>query len=142
MKLFKKIARAAGATAKKEKAGAAAATEAEQEEEGALTAKGASVAAPAAPHAKDAAPSTSSYKTPADAEDKKDAVIGAEEEVRLRAKYEVLYKENKDLKQRNGFLLQMLAASQLDERMLELEVEQRQQTLSPGASIASPVLRR
>lgn len=139
MKLFKKIARAAGATAKKEKAGATAATEAEQEEEGALTAKGASVeAAPAAPDAKDVAMGTLSQKTPARAEDKRDAVIGAEEEVRLRAMYEVLYKDNKELKQRNGFLLQMLAASQLDERKLELEIEQRQQTLSPGA----PVLMR
>jgi hypothetical protein len=37
------------------------------------------------------------------------------------------------------FLLQMLAASQLDEKQLEEEIRTHQQLLSPGGSISSSI---
>ena len=68
------------------------------------------------------------------------AAVRAEEEARLRASYDALSKENEELKQRNRFLLQMLAVSRLDEQKLEDQIQQRQEQLgSPNRSIASSV---
>lgn len=151
MKLFKKIAKAAGVAARKEKPPDAAAsgsykdpTEAAgpkkeapvpelKETEGKQTVKG-------------SAPATGAG---ANAEGTGGQVPSADEEASMRAKYEALSKESEDLKQRNRFLMQMLAVSQLDEAQLEKEIQERQQLLQTsivtslgGSCKGSPVYKR
>ena len=64
--------------------------------------------------------------------------------VRLRARYNALQKENEDLKQRNKFLLQLLAVSQLDEKQLDAEIQQRRELLDASylSSEASPTYKK
>jgi hypothetical protein len=138
MKLFKKIAKAAGAAAKKDKPPDAAGAKKEE---------------PAAP---DTVPGTSG-KVPGEAtqavkdrNEEKDVgkhtegtgqggLVSADDESSMRATYEALSKESEDLKQRNRFLLQMLAVSQLDEAHLEKEIKEKKK----GCGImSSPGLRQ
>lgn len=164
MKLFKKIAKVAGAAAKKNKevgAPPAVVDKAEVEKQTAA-AKGVAAQAAAAPSAT-AAPSAKGFAAQAAAapaaqaeatttpraleKAQQGAAVSAEEEARLRASYNALSKNNEELKQRNRFLLQMLAVSRLDEQKLEDEIQQRQEQLgSPKRSVAScvssPVHRR
>ena len=134
MRLFKKIAKAAGAAGRKDKADAgAAAAESKAGDEGEKQA--AEREAPPPPDAK-AAAAVGTGKVKAEAAE----ALTAEEEARLRASYETLTRENEELKQRNRFLLQMLAVSRLDEQKLEDEIQQCQEQLgSPNRSIASSV---
>ena len=134
MRLFKKIAKAAGAAGRKDKADAgAAAAESKAGDEGEK--QPAEREAPPQPDAK-AAAAAGTGKVKAEAAE----ALTAEEEARLRASYETLTRENEELKQRNRFLLQMLAVSRLDEQKLEDEIQQCQEQLgSPNRSIASSV---
>lgn len=137
MKLFKKIAKAAGAAAKKDKAEVVAppavADKAEAKKQPAA-AEGVAAQAEAAPSAKAAGQGLEKEKA------QQGAAVCPEEEARLRASYDALRKENEELKQRNRFLLQMLAVSRLDEQKLEDQIQQRQEQLgSPNRSVASSV---
>eukprot|EP00802_Teleaulax_amphioxeia_P023948 Tamp_24591.p4 GENE.Tamp_24591~~Tamp_24591.p4 ORF type:complete len:144 (+),score=49.50 Tamp_24591:60-491(+) len=135
MRLFKKIAKAAGAAGRKDKADAgAAAAESKAGDEGEKQ-PAAERETPPQPDAK-AAAAAGTGKVKAEAAE----ALTAEEEARLRASYETLTRENEELKQRNRFLLQMLAVSRLDEQKLEDEIQQCQEQLgSPNRSIASSV---
>jgi len=124
MKLFKKIAKAAGGHAKRDK------------DKGAAAAKPDATAKTADPAINQAAATVPAANAPATvgkgqaAKKTEHAAQGgmtsADEEASMRAKYESISKEREELKQRNAFLLQMLAVSQLDEKQLESEIQQHQ----------------
>jgi hypothetical protein len=134
MKLFKKIAKAAGAAAKKDKAAPPAVADRAEAEKQPAAAEGVAVQAADAPSAKAAGQGLEKEKA------QQGAPVRAEEEARLRASYNALSQENEELKQRNRFLLQMLAVSRLDEQKLDDQIQQRQEQLgSPNRSVASSV---
>ena len=151
MSSFKSIAKVVGAAAKKEKERAEeAAQPADDKAEGAAgapkssggtAADGASGAGGVATEVPGANKATKDV-TKTSAEDEEE--VSAEEEARLRATYKLLRNEHEELKQRNRFMMQMLAVSQLDERQLEDEVKQKEELLSASfmSSEASPVSAR
>lgn len=143
MKLFKKIAKAAGGHAKQDKADAAAAAAASKliapAQPTAAAAAAAKLIAPVQPAAAKEASAAGPSK-PAVTKN----IVCPDDEARMRAKFDAISKEREELKQRNAFLLQMLAVSQLDEKQLESEIQQHlalPQT-SCVSSEASPIHKR
>ena len=145
MKLFRKIAKAAGAAAKKDKEDAplqeAEAAGAQPMDFG--DAKDGSAAGKEAARARadDTAAESTADSAVATA---KDGPLASADAVRLRARYNALQRENEDLKQRNKFLLQLLAVSQLDEKQLDAEIQQRRELLDASylSSEASPTYKK
>jgi hypothetical protein len=132
MKLFKKIAQAAGAQQKKTAATAPKVTAAAE--------KAPVEPAPERKVATEAKSLDAESEPAANTQEKKKCQRGAvssDEEVRLREVYSSLSKENQELKQRNRFLLQMLVVSQLDEKQLEKEIEEHQEMLMNSSMVSS-----
>ena len=135
MKLFKKIAQAAGAQQKK-----AAATAPKVNADQSAAEKTPVEPAPERKVALEAKSPDAESEPTANTENKKKCQSGAvssDEEVCLREVYSSLSKENQELKQRNRFLLQMLVVSQLDEKQLEKEIEEHQEMLMNSSMVSS-----